>query len=124
MRISRLLPFAATLALAACMDHPPPAAAPPEVAPTAVPLAQVPAATIERYLGTYRSGADSIVIRRSGASLFADRSGLPSAAPLTIVGLGTFADAAGTAYLFMPADGSGGRLRTIDARGAAREWVR
>jgi len=125
MRWSLLMPISA-LALTACMDHPPPAAAPPEVVPMSanVPLARIPATTVNAYLGSYRSGSDTITIRRAGEQLFADRSGLPAASALTMVGLGTFADASGTAFLFVPADGSGGKLRTISADGSSRDWSR
>jgi hypothetical protein len=114
------------LALAACMNHPPPAAAPPEVTPLSadVPLAQISPATINRYLGTYRSGADTLAIRNLGGQLYADRSGMAAGAALKLVGLGTFAGADGTAYLFVPADGSAGRLQTFDANGARRDWTR
>ena len=126
MRRFLLVPVVAALALSACMDHPPPAAAPPEVMPSSfdVPLAQVPAATIANYLGTYRSGADSVTIRNLGGQLYADRSGTAAGAALKLVGLGTFAGADGTAYLFLPADGSAGKLQTFDSSGARRDWSR
>lgn len=124
MRLTKLVTLASAIALAGCMPHPPPAAAPPEVmAQTAVvALGQIPPAVIARYLGTYRNAGNSLTVRRAGDQLIADRGG--SAMPLALVGLGTFADAGGTAYLFIPADGSGGKLRTIGPDGTSRDWTR
>jgi hypothetical protein len=106
--------------------HPAPAPAPSEVIPqsASVTLTRLPPSAIASYLGTYRQGGQTLTIRRAGERLFADRNGLPSPAALTLVGLGTFVDDAGTSYLFVPADGSAGRLRTLDADGTSRDWAR
>jgi hypothetical protein len=121
MRSPRLLLVALGLSLGACLKPaPPPSAPPPEVAPqsTMVRLSTIPAATVATWLGTYRSAADTLVIRRSGDTLVADRSGLASL-PLSLVGFATFADASGTAYLF-----NGQRLTTVTANGSRRDWSR
>ncbi|QNN64807.1 hypothetical protein H9L12_11250 [Sphingomonas rhizophila] len=127
MRIARFTPSIAAAALSACMPpHPAPAPAPAEVIPqsTNVALSRLPAAALAAYAGTYRSGADTLIIRRAGDALFADRNGVPAGAPLTLVGLGTFVDGVGTSYLFVPADGSAGKLRTVAANGTSRDWAR
>ena len=120
----RLLPLvAATLALSACLKPaPPPAAAPPEVvAGTAnVSLARLPAATVASWLGSWRSGTETLGVARVGDALTVARSGGAVGQPLTLVGLGTFTDAAGTSYLFGP----GAVLRTYDAAGSMRSWSR
>ena len=123
MRSLLLIPV---LALAACLPHPPPAPPPAEVMAqsTDVPLARLAPQAVAAYLGVYRGPEGSITIRRSGDDLFADRNGATVTAPLKIIGLGTFVDAAGTAYMFLPADGSSGRLRTVAADGSTRDWSR
>jgi hypothetical protein len=121
VRILLLLPIAA---LAACLPHPPPAPPPGEVIPQTadVALDRLPPAALAAYVGAYRGSGGTLVIRRTGADLYADRNGVATA--LKVVGLGTFSDAAGTAYLFLPADGRGGRLRTIAANGTTADWAK
>ena len=123
MRLSFALPLIAATGLTACLPpHPPPAPAPGEVIPhTAnVALSRLPASAVAAYLGTYRSGSDSLTSRRAGDQLFADRNGRLATVPLKLIGLGTFSDAAGTTYLF----DSGAGLRTLAADGTSRDWVR
>ena len=123
MRLSLALPLIAATGLAACLPpHPPPAPAPGEVIPNTadVALSRLPASAVAAYLGTYRSGSESLVVRRAGAQLFADRNGRLATAPLKLIGLGTFSDNQGTTYLF----DSGAGLRTFSADGTSRDWVR
>lgn len=127
MRLTRFAPFVLALALPACLPpHPPPAPPPPEVSPQSavVALGQLSPAIVARYLGTFRSAGNRLTFRRIGDRLYADHDGRADATPLSFVGLGTFADAMGTAYLFMPPDGSGGTLRTLAPDGTSRDWVR
>ena len=121
-----IVPAAAALLVAGCMPPaPPPAAPPPEVAPQSVDLslARIPPEVVARYTGQWRSGADRLTLSRVGDALIATRPGL---APdtLKLVGLGTFAGGDGTAYLFVPPDGAGGRLVTFSAAGQRRDWTR
>ena len=121
MRFTLVLPFAAALTLSACLPpHPPPAPAPPEVTAQSavVALGQLSPAIANRYLGTFRNAGNTLTIGRTGDTLYAGST------PLALVGLGTFADSAGTAYLFIPVDGSGHALRTITPDGTSRDWVR
>ena len=122
--IRNTLVFAPLLGLAACMAAPPPLAAPPEVIAQSVDvsLATLPAATVARWTGSYRSGGQTLGISRVGDQLWATRAGAPLA--LKLVGLGTFVDPAGTSYLFLPADGGSGRLETIGADGSRINWSR
>lgn len=111
------LAVALSLALTACLKPaPPPAAAPPEVVSgtASVSLATLPAATVAGWTGTWTSGARTLTVARVGDALTANGQ------PLSFVGLGTFADAAGTAYLF----GADGSLRTYTAAGAETRWAR
>ena len=121
---SLILVSAVALGLGACaLPAPPPSAPPPEVAANAA-SALPTAALLDPYVGRYVSGADSISIRRTGNSLIADRGG-QAPATLTLVGLGTFADAAGSAFLFHTAGGGASmRLTLVAANGTRREWVR
>ena len=105
------------LIVSACLKPaPPPAIAPPEVtAGTAtVSLATLPPSTVAAWTGRWTSGARSLDIARSDDSLTANGQ------PLLFVGLGTFADPAGTSYLFGP----DGTLRTFTVAGAETRWVR
>ncbi len=125
MRFGLILSFASALTLTACLPpHPPPAPAPPEVLPQSaiVPLGRLPAAAVAHYLGTFHNGGGTLTIGRSGGSLTVQYGGA-AAMPLALVGLGTFTDAGGTAYLFIPADGSG-VLRAVAANGTSRDWMR
>jgi hypothetical protein len=109
--------IALALALAGCLKPaPPPAAAPPEIlAGTAtVGLSSLPPAAVAAWLGAWRSGASTLTIARAGDTLTANGM------PLTLVGLGTFSDAAGTAYLFGP----GETLVTYPLAGNAVRWAR
>ncbi len=126
MRFTLVLPLVSTLALSACLPpHPPPAPPPPEVSgqSAVVPLGQLSPTLVARYLGTFRNGGGTLTIRRAGDVLTVERGG-GAALPLSLVGLGTFTDTAGNAYLFLPADGSGGTLRVAAADGTSRYWVR
>ena len=127
MRLTRFVPFVLALALSACLPpHPPPAPPPPEVSPHSamVSLDQLSPAIVARYLGTFHNAGNRLTFRRIGDQLYADHDGRTDATPLSFVGLGTFADAMGTAYLFVPPDGSGGTLRTLARDGTSRDWVR
>lgn len=120
----RHVPFALflSLALAACAPPaPPPAAPPPEVAPGTA-IVRPTAAVLDPYVGAYRGGGDTLTVRRAGDALVVDRPGQPPLV-LTLVGLGTFADAAGNAYLFTPATGAA-RLTVAGTNGTRREWAR
>ena len=110
------LSVALALALSACLKPaPPPAAAPPEVvAGTATVSLSLPPAAVAGWTGTWTSGGRATVIARSGDTLTANGQ------PLTLVGLGTFADTAGTAYLFGPGPG----LTTVTSAGAETRWTR
>ena len=123
MRFLLLIPIAA---LAACLPHPPPAPPPGEVIPQTadVALSRLPPLAVANYLGAYSGPGVTTTIRRSGADLFADRNGAAAALPLKIVGLGTFSGPDGTTYLFVPADGSQGRLRIIAPDGTATDWTK
>ena len=114
---SLILPVALALALSACLNAaPPPAATPPEVTAgtSSVSLSMIPVATIAPWLGTWTGGGRTVVVARSGDMLTANGH------PLTFVGLGTFADAAGTSYLFGP----GESLRTFTAAGTETRFTR
>lgn len=109
--------MSAPLALAACLKPaPPPAAAPPEVAAgtASASLASLPPAAVASWLGAWSGGGRTMIIARSGDLLTADGRAL------TLVGLGTFSDSDGTAYLFGP----GATLRTYSAAGAETRWTR
>lgn len=111
------VPVALALALAACLKPaPPPAAAPPEVVSgtATVSLATIPAATVAAWTGTWRGGGRTLEVARMGEMLTANGQ------PLTFVGLGTFTDAAGTAYLFGP----DATLRTYTAAGVETRFTR
>ena len=115
--------FALALSLAACAPPaPPPSTPPPEVAAGTAAIRPT-AALLDPYVGRYSSGADVMTIRRAGDSLVVERPGQPPLG-LVLVGLGTFADAAGTAYLFTPAAGAVTRLTLVGANGTRREWAR
>jgi len=120
----RIYPFALyfSLGLAACAPPaPPPSAPPPQVAP-GTSLVRPTAAMLDPYVGSYRGGTEALTVRRAGDALVVDRPGQP-ATTLILVGLGTFADAAGKTYLFTPAAG-GARLTVVGADGTRREWAR
>lgn len=119
----RSLPFALALSLglAACAPPAPaPSTPPPEVLVGGSAIRPI-AAILDPYAGRYASGGEQLTVRRSGDSLVIERAGQPPLW-LTLVGLGTFADAAGNSYLFTT--GAGGRLALIAADGARREWAR
>ena len=116
------LALALSIGLAACAPPaPPPSTPPPEVSPGTSAIRPT-AALLDPYVGRYASGAQSLVVRRAGDGLLVERPGQPPLA-LALVGLGTFADAAGNAYLFTPA-ATGQRLTLIGADGTRREWAR
>ncbi len=119
-----MLIFTVVLGLGACaLPAPPPSAPPPEISANAA-SALPTAALLDPYVGRYVSGSDAILVRRSGSSLVAERSG-QAATALSLVGLATFADAAGSVYLFDRAGGGGSqRLTLVGANGTRREWVR
>ncbi|MCY7339941.1 MAG: hypothetical protein LH465_08340 [Sphingomonas bacterium] len=121
---SLMLISTVALGLAACaLPAPPPSAPPPEVAANAA-SALPTAALLDPYVGRYVSGGDAIVVRRTGNCLVAERGG-QAPTPLTLVGLATFADLAGGAFLFDRAGGGGStRLTLIAANGTRREWMR
>lgn len=107
----------APLALSACLKPaPPPASAPPEVvAGTAtVSLSSLPPVAVALWIGNWTNGGRSLVIARAGDVLTANGQ------PLTLVGLGTFTDSAGTAYLFGP----GSVLVTTTSSGVEARWTR
>lgn len=119
----RRLAAGLTFLLAGCATPPPAPPAPPGiVARTAdVSFAALPAAAVDRWTGSFHSGALTLEIARSGDGLVASRgSGVQT---LRFIGLGTFTDAAGTSYLFDPPDGSAGVV-TVDAAGTRRSWAR
>ena len=104
-------------AVSACLKPaPPPAAAPSEVVSgtASVSLATLPPATVAAWTGTWTSGARTTLIARTGDTLTANGQ------PLSFVGLGTFADASGTAYLFGPNAG----LTTVTSAGVETRWTR
>ena len=109
-----------SLALAGCFPAPPPAPVPPEIMPSAA-VARPDPALLDPFVGRYASDGATIVVRRSGDRLVAERAGV-AAAPLTFVGNGTFADAAGNSYLFT-ASASGRRLTLIAPNGTRRDWA-
>ncbi len=114
--------IAFSLGLAACAPPaPPPAAPPPEVAAGSASVRPT-SAMLDPYVGLYRSGAETLIIRRSGDSLIVERSGQPSN-PLSLVGTGTFADAAAAVYLFTPGASGRVRLTIVTADGNRREWT-
>ena len=120
----RQLPIALLfpLGLAACAPPaPPPSAPPPQVAPGTASVRPT-AAMLDPYVGSYRSGAETMEIRRVGDALTVDR---PGQAPLVLalVGLGTFADDAGNSWLFARL-ANAARLTVIGADGSRREWTR
>ena len=123
MRRNPVAAIGAVLLTGACLPHPPPAPPPPEVTPNTVDVATTVLSdtTLARYTGIYRNGGDTLVIARAGAVLTATRDGGGSG-PLRLIGLGTFIDAAGTAYLFTP--GGGGTLTTITPDDQRRTWSR
>lgn len=112
------------LGLGACaLPAPPPAAPPPEISVNAA-AALPTAALLDPYVGRYISGSESILVRRTGSSLVAERNG-QAATALSLVGLATFADLAGSVYLFDRAGGGGSpRLTLVGANGTRRDWVR
>lgn len=112
------------LSLAACAPPaPPPSTPPPEVAYGTAAIRPT-AALLDPYVGRYTSGADALTVRRAGDSLVIERPGQPPLA-LVLVGLGTFADAAGTAYLFAHgADAVRHRLTLVSANGTRSAWSR
>ena len=113
----------ALLLAAGCATPPPAPPAPPGIIAQSADasLAAIPAGSVSRWLGSFQSGGDTLVISRSAGGLTASRGG--ALQPLRFVGLGTFADPTGTSYLFVPPDGSG-HLVTIDPAGNRREWAR
>ncbi len=125
----RCIPIvAASVALTACLAHPPPPPPPPEIAAAAsveIVSDAVAAGRLDRFVGRYASGPDSIGITRSGNQLVA--AAPPPAAPqgLRMIGLGTFIDGAGTTYLFtFPPDRPGAMLHTRPGLRGQREWRR
>ena len=118
----RFLLTAAALGLAACAPPaPPPSTPPPEVAPGTAAVRPT-AAQLDPYVGRYTNGASTLTIRRAGDTLVAERPGQPPLA-LVVVGLGTFADTAGAAYLF-DLSPPGARLSIVAANGARSMWSR
>lgn len=120
--------FALALSVAACAPPaPPPSTPPPEIITGSSEIAPdaLAAANMGLLAGTYRSGADTLLIARAGNQLTVDLPGPLGPQPLKLVGLGAFADAAGAAYLFSaPQDGSGLLLTIHSVAGAVRVWRR
>lgn len=114
--------IAFSLSLAACAPPAPPPSTPPPEVVVGTAAIRPTAAMLDPYVGRYASGANQLTIVRAGDSLVAQRAGQP-ALGLTAVGLGTFADTAGNAYLFGSA-ASGMRLSLVAADGRRSEWTR
>ena len=118
----KVLLLALALGPAGCIyPHPPPPPPPPELGAAALSLDP---AYVDKFLGTYRSGADLLTIRRSGGALFAQRGGEPPFS-LTRTSERAFVDTRGVAYIFTLApDGNGAMLQMVYANGQVRVWNR
>ncbi len=107
------------IGLSACAPPaPPPSTPPPEVA-EGTSAVRPTAALLDPFAGRYSQANQSLTVRRVGDALIVERSGQPPL-PLTLIGFGTFADAAGNAYLFH----ASGRLSIVAPGGSRSEWVR